>query len=304
MMKFFTYRFAWALVSFPLIASAVASPEKVKVMLLTGQCSKYHNWALSSKVLKRILDEPGRFAVDTLMTPPAGADMSNFKPDFKAYDVVVMDYEGDDWPESTQKEFDQYMKAGGGLVTFHDTDNAFPKWEEWNEMIGVGGWGGRTDACGPKVRWRDGKMVLDDSPGGATHPPRHDFVIETRTPDHPVMKGLPLRWMHADDEMYSQLRGPAKNLTVLATAVANKEKFKGATGENEPMLMAIAYGKGRILHVTLGHVGPNDVEPVKSVNCAGFQTVMQRAAEWAATGQVTLPVPEDFPTEDKVSVRD
>ena len=82
-------------------------------------------------------------------------------------------------------------------------------------MIGVGGWGGRTAAVGPKARWRDGKMVLDDSPGTAGHPSAHDFQIPVRTPEHPVMRGLPEKWMHAHDEWYSQLRGPAKQLEVL-----------------------------------------------------------------------------------------
>jgi len=170
-------------------------------------------------------------------------------------------------------------------------------------MIGVGGWGGRTAAAGPKVRWRDGKMVLDDSPGNAGHPPPHDFQVTVRSPEHPIMRGLPEQWMHAHDELYSQLRGPATNLQVLATATADKTKFRGASGENVPVLMAIQFGKGRIFHTTLGHVGPRDVEPISQVNCVGFLITLQRGTEWAATGKVTIPVPADFPTADKTSVR-
>ena len=294
---------AFLLFLVPLAASAAPDQSKIKVMLLTGQCSKYHNWALSSVILKRMLEEPGRFTVESVTTPPTGSDMSGFRPNFKSCDVVVMDYEGDEWPAATKLAFGEFISGGGGLVTFHDTDNTFPKWSEWNEMIGVGGWGGRDETSGPKVRWRDGKMVLDNSPGNASHPPKHDFQIEVRTPEHPVMQGLPAKWMHANDELYSQLRGPAKNLTVLATAFADKAKHPAASGEHEPMLMAIAYGKGRIFHTTLGHVGPKDAEPVQSVNCVGFLTTLLRGTEWAASGKVTLPVPPDFPTADKTSVR-
>lgn len=287
----------------PLTAQA-APASKIKVMLLTGQCSKYHNWAVSSVVLKRELEEAGCFAVTSVLTPPPGSDMSGFHPNFKDYAVVVMDYEGDEWPEATKQAFAEFISQGGGLVSFHATDNTFPKWAAWNEMIGVGGWEGRNESCGPKVRWRDGKMVLDSTPGNATHPPKHDYVIEVRTPQHPVMQGLPAKFMHAEDELYSQLRGPAKNLTVLATAVPDKKKFGDkATGENEPVLMAITFGKGRIFHTTLGHVGPKDVEPVKALNCVGFSTTLQRGTEWAASGKVTLPVPKDFPTAEKTSVR-
>ena len=291
------------LLALALPSQAAPAQPKIKVMLLTGQCSRYHNWALSSVILKRELEQPGCFEVASVVTPPTGADMSGFHPNFKEYQVVVMDYEGDEWPEATKQAFADFVSQGGGLVSFHATDNTFPKWAAWNEMIGVGGWEGRTESCGPKVRWRDGKMVLDNSPGTAGHPAKHDYLIEVRTSEHPVMQGLPSKWLHAEDELYSQLRGPAKNLTVLATAFADKAKHANARGENEPVLMAISYGKGRIFHTVLGHVGPKDVEPVKSVNCAGFSTTLLRGTEWAGTGKVTLPVPADFPTAETTSVR-
>jgi type 1 glutamine amidotransferase len=287
----------------PLAAFGASGQANIKVMLLTGQCSKYHNWAVSSVVLKRILDAPGCFTVETVTTPPPGANMSGFHPAFTNYDVVVMDYDGDDWPTATQQAFADYVSRGGGLVTFHDTDNAFPKWPEWNTMIGVGGWRGRNETWGPKVRWRDGKMVLDNSPGTAGHPAPHEFLIEVRAPEHPIMKGLPPRWLHARDELYSQLRGPATNLTVLATAFADNTRFRGASGEHEPMLMTVDYGKGRVLHLAFGHVGPADTEQAASVNCVDFICLLQRGTEWAATGGVTQPVPADFPTAEQTSIR-
>src|SRR5207248_971166 len=125
----------------------------------------------------------------------------------------------------------------------------------------------------------------------------------TRTPDHPIMKGLPSAWLHTSDEIYSQLRGPAKNVTVLATALPAKARYPGATGENEPMLMTINYGKGRIFHTTLGHVGPKESPPYASRACAGFIVTLQRGTERAATGQVTQKVRADFPTAEKISVR-
>lgn len=289
------------LLAFPLVSPAADKP--IKVMLLTGQCSRYHNWQLSSTILKRQLDEVKHFEVDLVTTPPTGGDMAAFQPDFSRYDVVVMDYDGDEWSAATKEAFTRFIANGGGLVTFHDTDNAFPKWTEWLEMIGVGGWAGRDESWGPKVRWKDGRTVLDDSPGTATHPPKHDFIIDVRDPEHPIMKGMPVKWLHANDELYSQLRGPARNLRVLATATAEKGKLNNATGEHEPMIMAIQFGKGRVVHNTLGHVGPQDKEPVASVDCVGFITTLQRSTEWAATGKVTIPVPDDFPTADKISLR-
>jgi type 1 glutamine amidotransferase len=100
--------------------------------------------------------------------------------------------------------------------------------------------------------------------------------------------------MHAGDELYDSLCGPAKELDVLATA--HSDKANRGTGEEEPMLMTIRYGKGRVFHTTLGH-------DVPAMQCVGFITTLLRGTEWAATGKVTVKPPKDFPTADKVSVR-
>lgn len=294
--------------------ATAASQPMHKIMLLTGQSNKYHDWSKSSPLVKSYLEQTGVFSVDVVTTPPHGSDMSGFKPHFKPYAAVVVVYEGDEWPADTKQAFVDYMKAGGGLVTIHDADNAFPYWKEWNEMIGVGGWGfkadgnigARDETWGPMIRWRDGKMVLDSTtPGKAgSHPPAHEFVITVRNPDHAITRGLPGQWMHAKDEIYSMLRGPAHNVTVLATALPDKAKFQNASGENEPMLMTITYGQGRVFHTTLGHVGPKDTPPYPSLSSVDFITTLQRGTEWAATGKVTLPIPSDFPTAEKISIRE
>jgi hypothetical protein len=312
-MKSFSRRILRTILAPVLVAiSGVAiSAEPIKLMLITGQSNKYHDWSKTAPHIATTLEKTGLFSIDVVTSPPTGSDMSGFNPQFESYAAVVVVYEGDDWPAETRQAFAKYMAKGGGLVVIHDSDNAFPNWPEWNEMIGVGGWGlkpdgnlgARTEAWGPKIRWREGRMVLDDSPGVANHPPRHDFKVVTRAPDHPIMKGLPAEWLHASDEIYSQLRGPSKNVEVLATALADKARFPRASGEHEPMLMTIRYGAGRVFHTTLGHVGPNETPPFPSIACVGFIVTLQRGTEWAATGRVTQAVPADFPTAEQTSKR-
>ena len=144
--------------------------------------------------------------------------------------------------------------------------------------------------------YRDGKLLSDDKPSSAGHHGlRKPFKMTAQNTEHPIMKGLPKTWMHQGDELYDRLRGPGKNMTVLATAHSEPENL-GGSGVDEPLLMVLTYGKGRIFHSAIGH----DVMALSSVD--GVVT-LQRGVEWAATGTVTQKVPKSFPTEDTVSYR-
>ena len=187
-----------------------AKPRRMKALVVSGQNNHnwpvshkvLKNWPVSHKVLKLILEQSGLFDVDIALTAPAGGDMSNFKPDFAAYDVVVLDYNGDRWPAETDAAFLDYVQGGGGVVIYHAADNAFADWDEFNRIIALGGWEGRNEKSGPYCYLKDGKLVLDHSAGpGGSHGAQREYVMHGRDTKHPVTKGLPVNWMHAQDEM-------------------------------------------------------------------------------------------------------
>ncbi len=306
--------FRLSLLSVAFAASILAAPEKIKVLIIDGQNN--HQWATTTPLLKRILEDTGRFTVDVSTTPPsapaaprlakdatpaqktayeealkknaiavaehkaaAPALWAKWRPNFSAYAVVVSNYNGERWPAEVESAFLAFVNNGGGFVSYHAANNAFPDWPEYNKMIGLGGWGGRNEKAGPYLRLRNGAWTRDITPGpGGGHGAQHEFLVEASLPDHPILRGLPEKWMHAKDELYHGLRGPADNVTVLASALSDK------TNEREPMLMVIPYGRGRVFHTTLGHY-------VDAVNGLGFQVTFARGTEWVATGSVTLPTP-------------
>jgi hypothetical protein len=267
----------------------------IPVMILDGQSAgPYHDWAHTTPVLKKELEETGLFSVD-VVTAPSDGDFSQFHPDFSKYRAVVLNYDAPDWPEALKASFENYVKNGGGVVPVHAADNAFPQWRAFNEMIGMGGWRARNEKAGPMWYFKEGKLTADATPGAAgSHGLRLPFAVSAKEPEHPILRGLPKIWMHAGDELYANLRGPGANMTVLATAYSDPANH--GSGHEEPMLMVLNYGKGRIFHTALGH-------DIAALSCVGFIATFQRGTEWAATGAVTQKVPATFPTANTVSFR-
>ncbi|MBL9131190.1 MAG: ThuA domain-containing protein [Verrucomicrobiaceae bacterium] len=274
-------------------AAALCAADKLKVLIVDGQNN--HKWDITTPVLKNALESSGVFEVEVSTTPPKGAPKEAWhawKPEFTSYKAVVSNYNGEAWPEGVRDAFTKYVAGGGGFVSVHAANNAFGGWKEYNAMIGVGGWGGRNEKSGPWLYVKDGKLFRDTSAGnGGAHGPQHEFLVETQSPDHPIMRGLPKRWLHCKDELYSKLRGPAENVEILSSAKSD------LTGVQEPNNMVLSYQKGRVFHTTLGHADYSMLD-------RGFYTLLQRGTEWAATGDVkaTAAVPADFPTETAVSV--
>ncbi len=275
------------------------SREPIKALIISGQNN--HNWQVSHLVLQKILDQSGLFTSDIALTAKAGGDMSTFRPSFSDYDVVILDYNGDRWSAETDAAFLEYVKAGGGVVIYHAADNAFAEWEEFNKIIALGGWENRTEKAGPYYYLVDGKPTLDYSAGaGGSHGAEREFPMHARNTTHPIVKGLPDGWMHARDEMYDRMRGPANIKDLLYSGYADAKR--GGSGREEPLVFTVDYGMARIFHLMLGHCGPNEKNN-PAMQCVGFQTLLLRGAEWAATGKVTQPVPADFPTSEKPSLR-
>jgi len=248
------------------------APPKIQVLIVTGQNG--HNWRGTTPLLRKILEDTGKFEVRVT------EEFRGVGPEALApYDLVVLNYfeRGRPelrWGDRTNAAFLDFVRSGKGVVVYHFSMAAFDGWTEYEKLSGG--------------NWR---------PNNGHHSATHNFTVDVKDREHPITKGLKLSFPQTNDELYANLRWqPAGSYHVLATAYddhalyqANRtdsrapQPLEGA-GANEPMLWTVDYGKGRVFVTALGH----DVDQVQT---PAFVTTFARGAEWAATGQVTLPVP-------------
>lgn len=289
----------WWLLLASLAGAGFAADPPIRVLIVDGYSN--HDWRLTTALIRGILEPTGRFTI-AVSTAPATNDApgwAEWRPKFSEHDVVIQtcnDLGGrPPWPRTVQEGFENFVRNGGGVYVWHAGNNAFADWPAYNAMIGLGwrkkdfGW---ALAVGP-----DGRTIrIPAGEGGDTgHGARLDTVVR-RVGDHPIHAGLPREWLTPDIEVYHFARGPAQNLEVLSHG------YDPETQQQWPLEWTVTYGRGRVYTSTFGHVWAGDTQPAR-MRCAGLQTVMVRALQWLAGRSVDFPVPSDFPTAEKVSVR-
>jgi Uncharacterized protein conserved in bacteria len=294
LLSFVAFGFALA------IAGSAGEPSRIRVLIVEG-CSN-HDWRLTTRCIRAILEPTGLFAVE-VSTSPSTADApgwETWRPRFRDYDVVIQTYNdlggGAPWPAEVRAEFEAFVREGGGLYVWHAGNNAFPDWPAYNRIIELG-WRKKEQGDALQVS-EDGKIVRIPRGEGldTNHGKRFDAVIH-RLGEHPIHRGLPRVWKAADIEVYYFARGPAEEVEVIS--YANDIMH---TKLNWPIEWTVKFGEGRVYTSTFGHVWRGDVQPV-TVRDVGVQTLLVRALQWLAKREVTWPVPEDFPTESATSVR-
>jgi type 1 glutamine amidotransferase len=282
----------------PRYSSAQAS-KRIPVLIVDGFSN--HDWKQTTKVTKWILEESGFFAVDVSTIPTDSAERNSWLPDFGKYAAVIQNSNNIwephlRWPKSSEKALEAYVAGGGGLYILHSANNAFPHWKEYDKMIGLG-WRPKSDGYALEIDDNKNIVRIALGEGESTgHGDRFNALIQILNP-HPINEGFPRHWQTVNTEVYFFPRGPAENLTVLSYAY-------DSTGTHRmwPVEWTVSYGDGRVYNSSLGHLWKGEIYP-QAYRCVGYQTTVIRATEWVATGKVTYPVPPDFPTADRPSLR-
>lgn len=273
-----------------ILAAFATNAQPIRVLIIDGISN--HDWIAGTQFLKQTMEKSGQFKVDVSTSPARDAgpeQWSKWRPAFSNYQVVINNFNGGHladgirWPAEVEQEFLKYLRSGGGVVIFHAANNAFLKWTEYNDIVGL--------------LWRDKSfgpgLVIDDTgkysivPAGEGlqpgHGPRHDFRIDVLDGKHPITRGFPAFWQHKAEQLTHGQHGPAaalKDLHILTYAYSKDSRRK------EPMDWVRRYGKGRVYTTMLGHTWVKETNP--NLEVPEFQQLLLRGIEWAATGKVKL----------------
>ena len=273
--------------------------EKNEVRVLIVDGFNNHDWEKSTEAILSILSRDLSLITTVSTVPQLNSEAwKSWNPDFSNYDVIIQNTNDISkkgaWPNEAKIALEEYVSNGGGLLIFHSANNAFPDWNEYNKMIGLG-W--RNKNAGQAIIIQDDVPVIIPVGEGSntSHGKRVDTVI-TRLGEHPIHAGLPRQWMAADLEVYRYARGPAENISVLSYTREHK------TGLNFPVEWVIKYGMGRVYNSTFGHYWHKLSEDPPGIRCNGFQTILPRAVRWLAGLEVTSELPAEFPSKDQISL--
>lgn len=241
--------------------AARGADAKLRVLVLSG--ANNHDWKTTTPAIKAALEESGRFEVDVedrVMDMKPGA--------FAPYQVIVSNFNtyGNDaparkeWDAETKKGFTDHMTKGRGLVIVHAGSSVFYDWPEFHNL-----------ACGT---WKDGTSH------GAIHLNRVTFNGE----DSPITRGLQPFWIR--DEFWQNI---AVAPGAKALASVTPDPASNGSGKAENILFTTESGGGRGFAIFLGH------DATGMANIA-WRTLLQRGTEWAASGKVSIPPPDHWPS--------
>lgn len=270
------------------IAIPVIPGNQIKLLIVTGENSYEHDWTGVNNLLRWQLQETGRFDV-RVIEDFSSATASTLEP----YDVVLLNYLGrwnytDEeekrWGPAAEKAMFDYARGGGGVVVYHASFNmGSPSWPAFEALAGV---------------------TMRPFHGSRRSPPA-GFMVHVVDRKHPVTAGMREYFWTFNDDMYTNMYWDKDaKIRVLATAfdasasyesklagpkyppeLYTPEKLAKMEGmdEEHPQVWTVEYGGGRVFCISLGH-GPD------TLRYDGVRGLIARGAEWAATGEVTIPL--------------
>ena len=285
--------------------------ESIRVLVIEGASN--HDWQRRIEIFRNILSRDGAFEMDVSLVPQdsGSPEWAAWNPEFSNYDVVLSGYSnaagGAAWPAAVKTAFAAYVLNGGGFLAFHEANQAFANWQEYQKIVGLA-WHDAATGTAFTVNPNDSLLVHPPGSGLATgHGNRANVLVKRHglPAAHPIHAGLPNSWFAVDLEVVRFPRGidpnVAANVNILSYAT-DPDPPAGQPALQHPVEWTVAYGSGRVYASTYGHVWEDQTEP-EGMRCAAFQETLVRALKWCAGEVPGAAVPSDFPSTTAISLR-
>ncbi len=254
----------WICLAVAVIACGTAAAKDAPLRVLVFSGLNNHDWKSTTPVLLDALKKCGRFGVVDVTDDPGKCDAAQLA----RYDVIVSNWTpyprtAREWSGATEKAFLDFVRNGGGFLVIHAAACTYQEWPEFQKVIGL--------------TWQADKT---------SHTHYSTFKVGVKDAKHPIVRGL--TDFYTTDELYQNMVCLTDNPFKVVFDAYSAKSVNG-TEKNEPMLITMQYGKGRAVNLMLGHDAP-------AMRNVGFQTLLLRGTEWAASGRVTIPAPKDWPS--------
>ena len=195
------------------------------------------------------------FAMDWVETDKAFSGKA-----FSDYDVIVfISASPCGLNEEKRREFQDYVRAGGGVVSVHWTctgSNAPARWDWWEALLG--------------------RAFLH-------HPPQQSAILRVEDPDFPACLHLPQNWLWTDEWYVFEVPFP-DHLQVVLTVDENTyyPDERDRMGNPHPSAWYQGFEGGRMFYTAIGHIAESYHDPVFLQHIFGgmLWAVGERDPQW------------------------
>jgi type 1 glutamine amidotransferase len=230
----------------PITAAEPKNEKPLRLLLITGGCC--HNYAFQTEALKEAVGKLAKVEWKVVNEGGNGtrAQISLYDdPNWaKGYDLVVHnECFADTTDHAYIRKITQVHKAGVPAIVIHCVMHTYRATDidDWREFLGV---------------------------TSRRHDHQSRYPVTKVEPQHPILKGLPEKWVTPMDELYviEKLWPSAK---ALATSVSEQD------GKTYPVAWINQYGTTRVFGTTFGHSDATFRDPA-------FLSLVSRGLLWAA----------------------
>lgn len=238
----------------PLVAQSQDSKPKFRVIALAEAGGIHKPFVDAAKIWLAKQAAANHFSIDYIQNTDKIDDA--FLAHYQLF--IQLNYAPYAWKPAAVEAFQRYIEEGrGGWIGFHHATllgefDGYPMWQWFSDFMGG-------------IRYTQYIATFATA------------TVDVEDANHPVMKGVPHRFVVKDEEWYTYNKSPRPNVHVLATVDENTYTPNSSIkmGGDHPVIWSNEHMKARNVYIFMGH------HPDLFENTA-FTTIFHNAILWAS----------------------